>query len=190
MGDREFVDQIAVGAMQLNRGNTHAVRRCGAAQKGIAHLVHVLTRHFGGGGSAASCGRAEGPNVSHPPCALESELGSFPGQGAGEHCARHGPVECTPARAVPARGRGAGCRPRRLRCGPQAQAGRGMRPSGTTAVASMVNNPAPLLSGLPQCIRCQSVALSILGGILAHRRDDDPVGQGEATRGVMAGCRV
>ena len=33
-----------------------------------------------------------------------------------------------------------------------------MRPSGSTAVASIVNRPAPLLSKLPQCIKCQSVA--------------------------------
>ena len=33
-----------------------------------------------------------------------------------------------------------------------------MRPSGNTAVASMMNMEAPLLSKLPQCIKCQSVA--------------------------------
>jgi hypothetical protein len=33
-----------------------------------------------------------------------------------------------------------------------------MRPSGNTPVASIVNKPAPLLSKLAQCIKCQSVA--------------------------------
>src|ERR1035437_5089982 len=33
-----------------------------------------------------------------------------------------------------------------------------MRPSGNTAVASIVNIAAPLLSRLPQCIKCQSPA--------------------------------
>ena len=33
-----------------------------------------------------------------------------------------------------------------------------IRPSGVTPVASMMNKAAPLLSKLPQCIKCQSVA--------------------------------
>lgn len=33
-----------------------------------------------------------------------------------------------------------------------------MRPSGTTAVASMMNMAVPLLSMLVQCAKCQSVA--------------------------------
>ena len=33
-----------------------------------------------------------------------------------------------------------------------------MRPTADTAVASIMNRPAPLLSRLVQCVRCQSVA--------------------------------
>jgi hypothetical protein len=34
-----------------------------------------------------------------------------------------------------------------------------MRPCSVTAVASIMNTPAPLLSKLAQCIKCQSLAL-------------------------------
>ena len=61
-----------------------------------------------------------------------------------------------------------------------------MRPSGSTAVASMVSRPAPDSARWPRWIRCQSLASPSIGAVLAHRRDDDAVASATARRGRRA----
>ena len=112
-----------------------------------------------GGGSEGSCGRGEGPTVSQPPCWGDSNCP--PAHGTALEALRpawanwiHTTVAGASARArarvlANAASVRSSHRPR--------QAGV-MRPSGSTAVASMVNSAAPLLNRLPQCMRCQSVA--------------------------------
>ncbi len=55
-----------------------------------------------------------------------------------------------------------------------------MRPSGATAVPSMHSIAAPEKESPPRWIMCHSFIAPFLGGVLAHRRHHDPVGQREA----------
>ena len=52
-----------------------------------------------------------------------------------------------------------------------------MRPSAETAQASVKIREAPPTARLPRWTRCQSLAIAISAGILAHGRDDDAVAE-------------
>ena len=133
--------------------------RCAAFTKASTVACNSAVVIAWGGASWGKCGVAEGPSVCQPPA---SGCRSCPPcQGTALDALRpawanwiHTAVWGARARArcrwlVSAASVRSSHRPRQ----------RGvMRPSGSTAVASMVNMPAPLLSRLPQCIRCQSLA--------------------------------
>ena len=52
-----------------------------------------------------------------------------------------------------------------------------MRPSAVTAVASVNTSAAPPTARLPRWTKCQSFGEAVDARVLAHRRDDDAVGE-------------
>ena len=52
-----------------------------------------------------------------------------------------------------------------------------MRPSGRTAVASVRTSPAPPTARLPEMNEMPVVSVSVVARILAHRRDEHPIGK-------------
>ena len=112
-----------------------------------------------GGASSGRCGRADGACGIQPPWAAFSSWP--PCQGAALE-----PLRPACASWMQTAVGGASCRAlcswsasaASVRSSHRPRQPGVMRPSGSTAVASMVNSAAPLLSRLPQCIRCQSVA--------------------------------
>ncbi len=131
-----------------------------AATTNASRTWSICTRVISvGGGSVGNCGSADGPKVSQPPCA------------AGNSCApAHGKAlealrpACASWIHTAVGGASLRARARVLASAASVRSSHSprqagvIRPSATTAVASMVNKAAPLLSKLPQCIRCQSVA--------------------------------
>lgn len=68
---------------------------------------------------------------------------------------------------------------------PQPQIPGEIRPAGSTAVASRINRPAPEKASWPRWIRCRG-RLTLVGGVLTHRGDNDTVIKGELTNSRRA----
>ena len=86
-------------------------------------------------------------------------------------CARRAPAGCRP-RALRACRKSHDPRPAPAACASFQRPGVAgeMRPSGVTAVASVITRPAPPRRGEPRCTRCQSSGTPSTRGVLAHGR--------------------
>lgn len=62
----------------------------------------------------------------------------------------------------------------------------GDTPRRPTAVASRINRPAPEKASWPRWIRCRGGRLTLVGGVLTHRGDNDTVIKGELTNSRRA----
>ena len=131
-----------------------------AANTKASRISAIAARlNSAGGGSPGNCGSADGPTGTQPPASAPSNWP--PCQGRALEALRPAWANWMHT------GMGGASWRARCKCSASAAWVRSshrprqpgvIRPVGNTAVASMVNRPAPLLSRLPQCIRCQSFA--------------------------------